>query len=71
MSKKSSNVDIQAIPNLSTNMAQNQSTNLLSANENVSRAVFDISGSQFIKKTDSKPKVKNLFYFLLTSQDLN
>ncbi len=61
MSKKSSNVDMQAMPNLNTNLDKNQSTNLLSATENHSRAFFDISGSQFMKKTDSKPKVI-LFY---------
>lgn len=54
MGKKTSNIDMHGM----SNTPQNQSSNLLTTNDNnTSRPVFDISGSQLIKKTDSKAKV--------------
>lgn len=65
LSKKASHVDMQGMSNTPPVLTQNPSSNLLAANDNSgSRPIFELSGSQLIKKTDSKAKVI-IFFDLL------
>lgn len=63
LTKKASNVDMQSISNAPAVIPQNQSSNLLASNDNsVSRPIFELTGSQVIKKTDSKAKVSLILF---------